>query len=149
MNKVRRQRAILALISEKSVETQEELVSELRRQGFDVTQATVSRDIKELKLVKVQNGDTSSYASVEGDRGEMDLQKYKNIIRDTVVSVDCAMNIMVVKCHVGMGNAACVALDMIVKHPPVGTIAGDDTVFVAFKTVQEAEKAANELKSGV
>ncbi len=149
MKKTKRQRAILSIISAKAVETQEELVKALCDEGFDVTQATVSRDIKELKLVKVQDGEKVKYVAVDGDTRDMGTQKYKNILRDTVVSVECAMNLVVVKCHIGMGSAACVALDLVTNHNAVGTIAGDDTIFIAFKSVDEAEAYAEELKGNL
>ncbi len=146
MKKTKRQRAILEIIAAKAVETQEDLVRLLCESGFDVTQATVSRDIKELKLVKVQDGDKVRYTAAAGDTRDMGTTKYKSILRDTVLSVDNAMNLVVVKCHIGMGSAACVALDFVTDHNAVGTIAGDDTIFVAFKSVQDAQEYVNDLR---
>ena len=97
----------------------------------------------------MQNGDKVKYASVESETRDMGTKKYKNIIRDTVISVDSAVNLVVVKCHIGMGSAACVALDFVANHSAVGTIAGDDTIFIAFKSAEEAERYATELKGNL
>lgn len=149
MKKTKRQRAILDVISSRAVETQEDLAKILCEMGFDVTQATVSRDIKELKIVKVQSGNIVKYAAVDGDSRNMGTQRYKSILHDTVMSVEAAMNLVVIKCHVGMANAACVALDFISSHNAAGMIAGDDTIFIAFKTVTDAEEYADELRASL
>ncbi len=138
--------AILKLINDTPVETQEELAYLLSEQGFKVTQATVSRDIKELKLVKTRKGDKYCYAVVDTDKREMGTSKYKNILADAVLSVEAAMNIAVIKCHTGMANAACVALDYVISDTGVGMIAGDDTIFVAFKDIKSTEKFVEEVK---
>lgn len=141
-----RQYMILKLIKEMPIDTQEQLASALKDHGFNVTQATVSRDIKELKLVKIQDGNIYKYAAVEKENREMGTGKYKNILKDAVISVNCAMNIVVIKCHVGMANAACVALDYIMSIDSVGAIAGDDTIFVAMSSPEKALSYQSELK---
>lgn len=142
-----RQYMILKLIKEIPIDTQEDLALALASHGYNVTQATVSRDIKELKLVKIQDGNIYKYAAVEKENREMGTQKYKNILKDAVISVKCAMNLVVIKCHVGMGNAACVALDYIMSIDSVGTIAGDDTIFVAMNSLEDAQAYEAELRN--
>jgi len=137
---------ILKLINETPVETQEELAYLLSEHGFKVTQATVSRDIKELKLVKTRKGNKYCYAAVDSEKREMGTSKYKNILADAVLSVEAAMNIAVIKCHTGMANAACVAIDYVISYTGVGMIAGDDTIFVAFKDIKTTEKFVEEVK---
>ncbi len=137
---------ILKLINDTPVETQEELAYLLSEHGFKVTQATISRDIKELKLVKTRKGDKYCYAVVDSDKREMGTGKYKNILADAVLSVEAAMNIAVIKCHTGMANAACVAIDYVITNTGVGNIAGDDTIFVAFKDIKSAEAFVEEVK---
>ncbi len=137
---------ILKLINETPVETQEELADLLSEHGFNVTQATVSRDIKELKLVKTRKGNKYCYAVVDSDKREMGTSKYRNILADAVLSVEAAMNIAVIKCHTGMANAACVAIDYVMSNTGVGTIAGDDTIFVAFKDIKSTEEFVEEVK---
>lgn len=138
--------AILKLINEIPVETQEELARLLSEQGYNVTQATVSRDIKKLKLVKTRKGDKYCYAVVDSEKREMGENKYRNILSDAVLSAEAAMNIAVIKCHTGMANAACVAIDYVISNTGVGMIAGDDTIFVAFKDIKSTETFVEEIK---
>ena len=126
---------ILDIIKLNNVETQEMLQELLQDYGFKVTQATVSRDIKELKLIKKldENG-VYKYVS------PLDSKIKQNIFMDTVMGVDYAMNTIVVKCHTGMAQAACAALDSMNYDNIVGTLAGDDTIFVLMKTEADAER---------
>lgn len=133
--KNKRQYKILDIIKMHDVETQEMLQKLLEEYGFNVTQATVSRDIKELGLVKKMNKN-GIY------RYESSLKKeFKpNILADTVTGIDYAVNTVVIKCHNGMAQAACAALDSMDYTGIVGTIAGDDTIFALMKTESEARK---------
>lgn len=143
--KKRRHAAILELIAEHSVDTQEELLLLLRGRGFDVTQATVSRDMNELGLVKKPDGGGYRY-SVPPEQKE-GPGKFRNIFRDAVVGVDFAMNDVVVKCYSGMAMAAAAALDAMDLPGVVGTLAGDDTIFIVARTGREAENLARALKN--
>lgn len=139
--KNKRQYKILDIIKMHDVETQEMLQNLLAEYGFKVTQATVSRDIKELRLVKkmTANG-VYKYAAP-------DEKKFKkNIFIDTVTDIDYAMNTVVVKCHTGMAQAACAALDSMEYGGIVGTLAGDDTIFVLMRTEAEARKLVKTFK---
>lgn len=139
--KNKRQYKILDIIKMHDVETQEMLQNLLAEYGFNVTQATVSRDIKELRLVKkmTENG-IYKYAAPEENRFK------KNIFIDTVTGIDYAMNTVVVRCHTGMAQAACAALDSMDYNGIVGTLAGDDTIFVLMKTEAEARKVVKTFK---
>ncbi len=135
--KSKRQIKILELISKNEIETQEELADYLEREGYTVTQATISRDIRELKLSKVamKNG-RQKYASFAENPEEM-IQKYIRILKDGFVSMDMAQNILVIKTESGMAMAVAAALDAMDCREIVGSIAGDDTVMCAVRTVDE------------
>ncbi|MBP0989677.1 MAG: arginine repressor [Oscillospiraceae bacterium] len=136
--KKERQEAILKLISEEVIETQEELIKKLCEKGFDVTQATVSRDIRELRISKVQTN--TGYRYFSNDNAETKLgNKYLEILKQSVKNVDFAGNIAVVKCYTGTANAACAAVDSIHTADIVGTLAGDDTIFVLLKNEDTAK----------
>ena len=132
---------ILRLISENDVQTQDEILTYLRKKGFNVTQATVSRDIKELKLVKVASALGYKYSSGATVPTEEMTPKFRGIFRETVTKIDYAGNIVVIKCYIGMANAACAALDSMNYEDIVGTLSGDDTIFI----VTRNERAAVEL----
>ncbi len=133
--KIQRHSKIVELIRKYDVETQEELANLLRQQGFDVTQATVSRDIRELKLSKVPTpGGKQKYVVFQGDVSE-ETDRYIGILRESFVSMDMAMNILVIKTSSGMAMAAATALDACKFEEIVGTIAGDDTIMCAVRSV--------------
>ncbi len=137
--KAKRHAAILTLIKENDIDTQEELLRLLRLKGFNVTQATVSRDINELNLVKTVTADGGYRYQPNSNIALQTLKnKYASILSDCVVSADWAGNTAVVKCHVGMAQAACAAIDSMGFDSIVGTLAGDDTIFVLFKTENKA-----------
>lgn len=139
--KTKRHRAILDIISNKEIYTQEGLLEELKKQGFDVTQATVSRDIKTLDLVKTTaDGEKYCYTQRVEYVNKKNSLKFKAVFVEAVIGVDYAMNTVVLKCHVGMGNAACAALDTMELSDVVGTIAGDDTIFALLRTEKAAEE---------
>ncbi len=138
MKKVRHGK-IVEIIQKYDVETQEELAGRLREAGFNVTQATVSRDIRELKLSKVAAaGGGQKYVVLEqGDERKGD--KYIRVLRDGFLSMDMAGNILVVKTVSGMAMAVAAALDELRFAEVVGCIAGDDTIFVAVRTVEDTK----------
>lgn len=138
---------ILSLIEKNAIDTQEELMNKLRESGFEVTQATVSRDIKELRLVKIlSEGGGYRYAAPDKEESGME-NKYRAILKQSVRDVDSAGNIVVVKCYNGMANAACAAVDSIHTAGIVGTLAGDDTIFVLLKTEEAALQFAKEFRN--
>ena len=141
--KKKRQAEILRIISTNEVETQEMLLSLLRERGYEVTQATVSRDINELNIEKtVSANGVNCYAKAE----KVHSVRFHNIISEAVVSIDFAMNIVSIKCHSGLANAACAGLDMMNLSYVVGTIAGDDTIFVLTRTESDARMLSRHLK---
>ena len=144
--KTRRQAKILELIHKNAIETQEELADRLEQEGFQVTQATVSRDIRDLKLTKVaMTGGKQKYAAFSENKGEM-LQKYTRIFKDAFVSMDMAQNILVIKTVSGMAMAAAAALDAMECSELVGSIAGDDTIMCAVRTVDDTVALMERLK---
>ena len=147
--KNKRQEKILEFIKNENIDTQDGLLMRLKEHGFEVTQATVSRDIKELKLVKVATGEGGyKYAA----RDENDLKqtvKYLNIMKETVVSLKCANNIIVVKTYTGMAQAACAAIDAVYHSRILGSIAGDDTIFIALESSDLANGLVGEINSKI
>ena len=136
MKKVRH-KAIVDIIKKYNVETQEELAGYLKEAGFIVTQATVSRDIRELKLSKVPiGGGRQKYVIIRHDESHME-DKFIRVLKDGFVSMDMAQNILVVKTVSGMAMAVAAAIDSMKFHEVVGCIAGDDTIMVAVRTTEE------------
>ena len=135
--KTERHSKIVELISKYDIETQEELASYLNDAGFKVTQATVSRDIRELRLSKVpsRNG-KQKYAVIQKMESELN-DKYIRVFRDGFVSMDMAQNILVIKSVAGMAMAVAAALDAMAFHEIVGCIAGDDVIMCAVRTVDD------------
>ena len=141
MGKKERLAAIRTIISERNVYTQEELIGLLKDLGFNVTQATASRDINELGLIK--SGDSigrTHYVFSEKSPIQSSIRRFRTILRESIISADTAQNLVVIKCHSGMGNAACESIDNIVNEDVVGTIAGDNTIFVACRDNEAAIK---------
>ncbi len=130
MHRNARQAAILEVISQKDIETQEELCNELNRLNFNVTQATISRDIKDLKLYKVA-GTTKKYkyAYIEGD-GVAVNNKMHNLFRECVQSINYANNLIIIKTMRGNGSTAGAFIDSLQIKQIIGTVAGDDTVLI-------------------
>ena len=145
--KSKRQNKILTIISQNEVETQEELVRYLNEAGFRVTQATVSRDIKELHLIKVQtSAGIYKYAvNSKDDKGDNNIRI--RIFKDTVKTIDVAENLVVIKTLTGSANAAGEVIDSINNDQVLGCIAGDNTIFVAVRTTEGAESLAETLIS--
>ena len=145
--KSNRQEKIIQLITENAIETQEEILVYLREHGFDVTQATVSRDIKQLKLVKTQTNDGRYKYSVSSNNSRENISsKFVSLFSETVTGIDYANNIVVIKCYVGMANAACAAFDSMKFEGVVGSLSGDDTIFIAMRTEEMAKELTAELK---
>ena len=135
--KVSRHAKIIELIAQHDIETQEELAEYLNREGFKVTQATVSRDIRDLRLTKVAvDGSRQKYVVLAPEKDEMN-EKYIRVLRDGYISMDMAQNILVIKTVSGMAMAVAAALDAIHFSEIVGCIAGDDTVMCAVRTVDD------------
>ena len=143
--KKKRLKKILELIKQYDVENQEVLLKLLQKEGFRVTQATISRDIKELDLVKVASG-YGSYKYIEREKQSgKSNDKYISIFRESVIGIDYAGNLVVIKSHNGMANAACTAVDAMHLNDVLGTIAGDDTIFVACKSEQAAKELCEQI----
>ena len=146
--KTQRQAKILEIVTTRDVETQEQLLQELQEAGFSSTQATISRDIKELHLVKELTGhSTYKYAVSERKTSLNVAGRLNNIFRESVTSFDCAQNIVVLKTMPGLASAVCSALDGMEIAGMVGTIAGDDTVFVVMRDTNAAAAFCSEIKS--
>ena len=147
--KTKRQAKILELIKKNNIETQEELSDYLEREGYQVTQATVSRDIRQLRLVKAATGDghyrytTSSAAQgAVGDRPS----RFENIFGESVLSVDSAGHIVMVSCHSGMANAACEVFDLVKWGNVIGSLAGDNTFIILMRSEEAAKQIVVELR---
>ena len=136
--KYKRQKKILELIAEYDIETQDDLIERLRESGYDVTQATVSRDIRELKLVKTAMPDRRYRYEVAQYVGIEISTKYRNIIKETVIKVDYVGNTVVLRTYTGMAQAAAAAVDGMGWDEIVGTLAGDDTIFILMRDTAAA-----------
>ena len=144
--KTSRHAKILELIQKNDIETQEELSAQLEKEGYHVTQATVSRDIRELKLTKVAlNSGKQKYVALNDAREDMS-EKYVRVFRDGFVSMDMAQNILVIKTVSGMASAVCAAIDAMQIHEIVGSIAGDDTIMCAIRTVDDTVSIMKKLR---
>lgn len=141
-----RQNEILKIVQVRDVETQEQLLEELRARGFHTTQATISRDIKELRLVKELTG-TGSYRYAQSDRKTASTTdaRLRNIFKEGVVSVDVAQNIVVVRTMPGLASAACSALDAMDIEGMVGSLAGDDTGILIMRDNTLAQQFGGEV----
>ena len=144
--KTKRQTKMLELIKKHDIETQEELSNYLQKEGYQVTQATVSRDIRELKLTKVamSNG-RQKYAALTEANEDLS-EKYTRVFRDAFVSMDMAQNILVIKTVSGMAMAVAAAIDAMHLHEIVGCIAGDDTIMCAVRSVDDTIAVMSRLR---
>lgn len=143
--KLERHSKIVELIGKYEIETQEELAEHLKQAGYRVTQATVSRDIRELKLTKVQ-GESGRQRYMVMQSQNTFSDKYIRILRDGFVSMDMAQNILVIKTVSGMAMAVAAALDSIHFHEIVGCIAGDDTIMCAVRSLDDTILVMDKLK---
>ena len=140
-----RHEVVVDLIHKYDIETQEELAAYLRGEGFDVTQATVSRDIRELNLSKISAGNgRQKYIILQNDDSKLG-DKYIRVLRDGFVSMDMAQNILVIKTVQGMAMAVAEAVDAMKFPEVVGCIAGDDTIFAAVKSVADTKAVMERL----
>ncbi|KEI17380.1 arginine repressor [Clostridium haemolyticum] len=144
--KIQRHSKILEIINTKDIETQEELAEELKKRGVDVTQATVSRDIKELKLIKVlsENG-SYKYATISKSDSFI-TNKLVNVFTNTVISVESIQNFVVVKTLSGSGSAAAESIDSMNFDGIAGTIAGDNTIFILTINEDKAQEIVKKLR---
>ncbi|MCR5009105.1 MAG: arginine repressor [Oribacterium sp.] len=138
MKKSRHQK-IIELVGRMRIGTQEELADILIKEGYKVTQATVSRDIKELKLSKVAGNDGVQYYQIIEKEKQVYSEKYIRVLREALMSMDTAGNLLVIRTMSGMANAVAAALDQFRLEKIVGTLAGDDTIMCAMKNAQDAE----------
>ncbi len=143
--KKQRQNAIREILSAGNVSTQQQLMDALQQRSIPVTQATVSRDIRELGIVKQQD-ETGTYRYYLPRQEDVRSLSLPLIVTEAVRLVDCAANIVVVKCRSGMADAACAALDEMNLSWVVGTIAGDDTIFILLRTQKQAAGFAAQLR---
>jgi len=146
MNKNPRQEKILEIVQSRDVTTQEELTRLVREAGFEATQATCSRDIKKLGIIKITlPGGNTKYVALERS-GDVTPGRLLSVFTNSLISVNDAMNIVVIKTLPGMAQAAASALDSMHFADVVGTIAGDDTIFVATAGIDEAKALVTTLR---
>ncbi len=144
--KTKRQSKILELIRNNDIETQEEIQAFLERAGFAVTQATVSRDIREMKLTKIATNEGKQKYVALNDNTEDLSEKYVRVLKDGFVSMDMAQNILVIKTVSGMAGAVCASIDAMHIHEIVGSIAGDDTIMCAIRTTEDTVAIMKKLR---
>lgn len=141
-----RQNKILELIEEYEISTQEALIQRLSEHGFESTQTTISRDIRQLRLIKGPTGrGTYKYVAPEVRRGN-DAPGHNSALTDAVIKIEAAQNIIVVKTLSGMANAIAVCIDSLQIKDIIGSVAGDDTILLVFKTAEKATDVEFELK---
>ena len=141
MMKNDRQSMILEIISQENIETQEQLLSRLQERGITSTQATISRDIKQMHLIKEPVGRGMYKYAVSGT-----AEKLRTIFRQSITSIDSAQNIVVVKTMPGLASAACAALDDMDITFMLGSLAGDDTAFLVMRDTESAASFCEEIK---
>lgn len=136
---------IREIISQRDIETQDELVDELRSAGFQVTQATVSRDIKELLLIKVPTDDGGYKYSLPTDQRYNPMQKLKRVLMDNFVQIDYSGNLVVMKCMPGTANSVAALIDNIEWPQVMGTISGDDTILIICRESEDSGKVVSQI----
>ena len=142
-----RQDKILAIIAAEAIETQEQLIDRLREEGISCTQATISRDIKQLHLIKEPTGSGTSRDAVSAQNVKLTLaDRLQTILRESIVSVDSAQNLVLIKTMPGLGPAAGAAFDGMEIPSKVGTVAGDDTVLVVMREDESAADLCSEIE---
>ena len=144
--KTNRQSKIIEIIQKNEAETQDELSALLEKDGFRVTQATVSRDIRELKLTKIPTAGGRQKYAVITDAPENLSKKYERVLREGFLSMDMAQNILVIKTVSGMASAVCAAIDAMKMREIVGSIAGDDTIMCAIRTVDDTYAVMKKIR---
>lgn len=143
--KGRRHVKIREIITNHEIETQDELVESLRNSGFNVTQATVSRDIKELHLVKVPLDDGRYKYSMPADQKFNPIQRLRRALSDHFVSIDYTDNLVVLKCMPGTANTICALIDNLEWNEIMGTIGGDDTILIICRTKKQSAAAVDQI----
>lgn len=147
--KKKRQEALLEVIDRHEIDTQDELITRLRDHGYDVTQATVSRDIRELKITKVPT-ESGSYRYVRPDAKAMQKggaqMKMSSTLLDSILSVDYACNTVVIKTMAGLANAVAVAIDHMHLPDVLGCVAGDDTILIVTRSENGAARLTEQVK---
>ena len=142
-----RQSMILEIITQENIETQEQLLARLQERGITSTQATISRDIKQMHLVKEPVGHGVYKYAVSGNRTKLNFaEKLRTIFRESITGVDFAQNIVVLKTMPGLASAACSALDNMNYSMLIGTLAGDDTAFLVMRDTESAADFCEEIK---
>lgn len=139
---MRRREEILRIVRETAIHSQDELMAELRKRGFSVTQPTLSRDLRELGLVKTPNGyvSTETIAPVATFTPRATVEhRFEQLVRDSVITAEAAMNLVIIKTPVAAAQPLASAIDATEIEGAAGTIGGDDTIFVAFRTIAAAE----------
>ena len=144
--KSKRHTKILEIINSKEIETQEELAEELKREGFDVTQATVSRDIKNLKLIKVQSKAGKSKYVVSNLEEKNIIDRLSNILANTVLSVENVDKMLVIKTITGSAPITAEAIDNLESADIAGTVAGDNTIFILVRSIESAEELVMKIR---
>lgn len=145
--KTKRQRKIIELITNYDIETQEELAAKLVENGFNVTQATISRDIRELNLTKIATKGGKQKYAVQGSSDIVSNSKYMRVLNDGIITMDTAGNILVVKTVSGMAMAVAAALDAMQIKEILGCIAGDDTIMCVVKHAEETDRVKEHIES--
>ena len=145
--KTKRQRKIIELISNYDIETQEELAAKLVENGFNVTQATISRDIRELNLTKIATKGGKQKYAVQSSSDIVSNSKYMRVLNDGIITMDTAGNILVVKTVSGMAMAVAAALDAMQIKEILGCIAGDDTIMCVVKHAEETDRVKEHIES--
>lgn len=144
--KIKRHNKILEIITNYNIETQEELIDKLRLAGYDVTQATVSRDIRELKLLKVMS-ENGSYKYVASGSGHSDSKHiYSKAIDGSIRSIEYSLNNIVIKTYPGMANAVAARIDSFHETDIIGSVAGDDCIIMVTRSIESAERLSIKLK---
>ena len=144
--KVARHEKIIELIRQYDIDTQEELAARLNEAGFKVTQATVSRDIRALNMTKVAGKDGKSHYAILSEHSSELNDKYTRVLHDALTSIDVGQNMIVIRTVPGMAMAVCAALDALEWHEIVGSIAGDDTIMCAVRTVSDTIIVMDKIK---
>lgn len=144
--KKERQAKIKELIEKYKIDTQDELIKRLKESGFSATQATMSRDIKELKLTKISDGKNSYYYVFPNSFSAENINKLNASLTHLITSVNCAMNIIVIKTHAGMAQAVATGIDNIKSTDILGCVAGDDTIFIVTTNPEIALEIGAKIK---
>ncbi|OOM80005.1 arginine repressor [Clostridium sp. BL-8] len=144
--KSKRHTKILEIIGSREIETQEELAEALKKEGFDVTQATVSRDIKNLKLIKMQSSNGKSKYVVSAGEQKNIIDRLSNILANTVLTVENVDKMVVIKTITGSAPITAEAIDNLESADIAGTVAGDNTIFILVRSIESAEDLVDKIR---